>query len=182
MDWSYIWAVIPILWEELLFFFLYHCTLLFGVNFVELRHSSISNKVKRPYWKIMYSFMSPMKMIRCWTQQILFCCAIMALQFFLFLTHVFFFFFWTNKRYNSALHKTIKLCFYLSVVQFYFIFSLASRFVVISSYFCSLNGSLIWCEVSLLNSQQNKKNKPKISLNLLFHSFQCVQFSILLFC
>ena len=94
----------------------------------------------------------------------------------------FFFFFWTNKRYNSALHKTIKLCFYLSVVQFYFIFSLASRFVVISSYFCSLNGSLIWCEVSLLNSQQNKKNKPKISLNLLFHSFQCVQFSILLFC
>ena len=83
--------------RRIIIFFLYHCTLLFGVNFVELRHSSISNKVKRPYWKIMYSFMSPMKMIRCWTQQILFCCAIMALQFFLFLTHVFFFFFWTNK-------------------------------------------------------------------------------------
>ena len=93
-----------------------------------------------------------------------------------------FFFFGTNKRYNSALHKTIKLCFYLSVVLFYFIFSLASRFVFISSYFCSLNGSLIWCEASLLNIQQNKKNKPTISLNLIFHSFQSVQFSILLFC
>ena len=163
--------------RRIIIFFLYHCTLLFGVNFVELRHSSISNKVKRPYWKIMYSFMSPMKMIRCWTQQILFCCAILALQFFWF-----FFFFGTNKRYNSALHKTIKLCFYLSVVLFYFIFSLASRFVFISSYFCSLNDSLIWCEASLLNIQQNKKNKPTISLNLIFHSFQCVQFSILLFC
>ena len=74
-------------------YFLYHCTLLFGVNFVELGHSSISNKVKRPYWKIMYSFMSPMKMIRCWTQQILFCCAILALQFFWF-----FFFFWDQQK------------------------------------------------------------------------------------
>ena len=46
-------------------YFLYHCTLLFSVSCVELGHSSISNKVKRPYWKIMYSFMSPMKMIRC---------------------------------------------------------------------------------------------------------------------
>ena len=104
MDWSYIWAVIPILWEELLLF-LYHCTLLFGVNFVELGHSSISNKVKRPYWKIMYSFMSPMKMIRCWTQQILFCCAIMALQFFLFLTHVFFFFFFGPTK-GTIVHYT----------------------------------------------------------------------------
>ena len=67
MDWSYIWAGIPALLEELLFFciivlcyFLYHCTLLFGVNCAELGHSSISNKVKRPYWKIMYSFTSPM--------------------------------------------------------------------------------------------------------------------------
>ena len=33
MDWSYIWAVIPILWEDFFFFFWYHCTLLFGVNF-----------------------------------------------------------------------------------------------------------------------------------------------------
>ena len=48
-----------------LYYFLYHCTLLFGVSCVELGHSSISNKVKRSYWKIMYSFMSPMKMIRC---------------------------------------------------------------------------------------------------------------------
>ena len=79
------------------------------------------------------------------------------------LMHVLFvFLFWTNKRYNNALHKTIKLCFYLSVVEFYFIFSLASRFVVISSYFCSLNGSLIWWQASLLNIQQNKKKKKNL--------------------
>ena len=188
MDWSSICAGIPILWEELLFFvslrialcyFLYHWTLLFGVNCVELGHSSISDKVKRPYWKMMYSFMSPMafqffcflkvKMLNP-VNFILLCHN--GSSIFLFLTHVLFvFLFSTNKRYSSALHKTIKLCFYLSVVQFYFIFSLASRFVVISCYFCSLNGSLIWCEASVLNIQQNKKNKPKISLNLIFNSF-----------
>ena len=125
--------------------------LLFGVNCVELGHSSISNKVKRPYWKIMYFFMSPMALqFFCFLKVkmlnpvnfILLCHN--GSSIFLLLTHVLFvFLFWTNKRYNSALHKTIKLCFYLSVVQFYFIFSLASRFVVISCYFCSLNGSLI---------------------------------------
>ena len=133
------------------YYFLYHCTLLFGVNCVELGHSSISNKAKRPYWKIMYSFMSPMALqFFCFLKVkmlnpvnfILLCHN--GSSIFLFLTHVLFvFLFSTNKRYNSALHKTIKLCFYLSVVQFYFIFSLASRFVVISCYFCSLNGSLI---------------------------------------
>ena len=93
-------------------YFLYHCTLLFGVNCAELGHSSISNKVKRPYWKIMYFFMSPMALqFFCFLKVkmlnpvnfILLCHN--GSSIFLFLTHVLFvFLFWTNK--GTTVHYT----------------------------------------------------------------------------